>query len=233
MAALRPRIDGFERVQLEERPKRVRASVGSGVGRGEQPPAEPLSRRKTLANAAFWSAGTSALAQLLSLIGNVVVARYLAPNQYGIAAMALVVVHFAAVFSSFGLTPAIVAGRISAPVAIRSAHWLISAVGLALCALIWAVSPLVGTFFHEPQVAVVLAAGHGSRLLPLTKNLAKPALPFVGVSILDRLLDALAAAVFDGGPEADGRFSETVAQTVGGAGIARDLGFACRHGSSH
>lgn len=42
--------------------------------------------------------------------------------------------------------------------------------------------------------AMVLAAGHGSRLLPLTRALAKPALPFVGRAILDRVLDGLVDA---------------------------------------
>lgn len=42
--------------------------------------------------------------------------------------------------------------------------------------------------------AMVLAAGLGTRLLPLTRDVAKPALPFVGVPILGRVLDGLAEA---------------------------------------
>lgn len=45
-----------------------------------------------------------------------------------------------------------------------------------------------------PPRAMVLAAGEGSRLRPLTLRLAKPAVPFVGRAILDRCLDRLAAA---------------------------------------
>jgi len=41
---------------------------------------------------------------------------------------------------------------------------------------------------------MVLAAGQGSRLRPLTNLLAKPAVPFVGRPILTRLLDALGDA---------------------------------------
>jgi mannose-1-phosphate guanylyltransferase len=41
---------------------------------------------------------------------------------------------------------------------------------------------------------MVLAAGEGSRLRPLTHRLAKPAVPFVGRPILTRLLDALGEA---------------------------------------
>ncbi len=42
--------------------------------------------------------------------------------------------------------------------------------------------------------AMVLAAGKATRLRPLTERIAKPALSFFGRSILDRVLDGLAAA---------------------------------------
>jgi mannose-1-phosphate guanylyltransferase len=45
-----------------------------------------------------------------------------------------------------------------------------------------------------PPKAMVLAAGEGRRLRPLTLRIAKPALPFVGVPILSRTLDGLADA---------------------------------------
>ena len=45
--------------------------------------------------------------------------------------------------------------------------------------------------------AMVLAAGKATRLRPLTDRIAKPAVSFVGVSMLDRVLDGLAAAGVD------------------------------------
>lgn len=44
------------------------------------------------------------------------------------------------------------------------------------------------------RIAMVLAAGESRRLRPLTDDVAKPALPFVGEPILGRVLDGLAAA---------------------------------------
>lgn len=157
MGAQRARPHGFERVSVAEQARHTRAAGGF----------DPLpgSGRRALAGAAGWSAGSSALAQLLSLLGSVVVARYLVPDQYGVAAMALVVVQFAAVFSTFGLTPAVVAGRIAEPVALRSAHWLVTAVGLSLTLCIVAIAPWVGRFFAEPRVATVLAVAGLAPLL--------------------------------------------------------------------
>jgi NDP-sugar pyrophosphorylase family protein len=45
--------------------------------------------------------------------------------------------------------------------------------------------------------AVVLAAGRGTRMMPLTANLPKPLIPVAGVPILERILRGLAAAGVD------------------------------------
>ena len=44
---------------------------------------------------------------------------------------------------------------------------------------------------ERPTKAFVLAAGFGTRMLPLSRDLPKPLMPLWGVPILDRILDLL------------------------------------------
>ena len=48
-----------------------------------------------------------------------------------------------------------------------------------------------------PKTAMILAAGHGKRMLPLTERIPKPMLVIVGKTILDPAIDNLFAVGID------------------------------------
>jgi len=85
--------------------------------------------------------------------------------------------------------------------------------------------------------AVVIAAGLGTRLRPLTERYAKPVLPVEGQPVLSRLLRQLAEAGTPSATVVTGHLAEQVERLVGdGSGFGLDVRFARQaspEGSAH
>lgn len=85
--------------------------------------------------------------------------------------------------------------------------------------------------------AVVLAAGLGTRLRPLTERYAKPVLPIAGTPVLGQVLRALAAAEVAEVTVVTGHLGRQVRQLVGdGSGYGLDVSYARQEtpdGSAH
>jgi O-antigen/teichoic acid export membrane protein len=110
------------------------------------------------AKGALWFGGATIANQTLALINNAVVCRFVLPAEYGNVAMAMVVVYLTGLFVDFGVTPAIVAGRIKDPKAVISCHWVICLFGLLMGILSLALSPVAAHFFGNRRVIPLLAA---------------------------------------------------------------------------
>jgi hypothetical protein len=75
--------------------------------------------------------------------------------------------------------------------------------------------------------AVVIAAGLGSRLRPLTEHYAKPVLPIDGKPLIALLLRELAESGFAGATVVTGHFGEQVERLVGdGSGFGLEVRYA-------
>lgn len=109
-----------------------------------------------VARGAAWSVAGTALVHALGLATTILTARYVAPDAYGVAGMALVVVVLVGMWRDAGLTPAIASGRLAGEPACSSAHWALTGLGAASSALVFLSAPLVAAFFRSPVVADVL-----------------------------------------------------------------------------
>ncbi len=93
----------------------------------------------------------------LLLAGVVVLARLLAPQDYGLLAMVLAVTGVAEVVRDFGLGSAAVQARTLSRGQRGNLFWLSTGIGIALALVVLAASPLLATFYDEPRLQPIAA----------------------------------------------------------------------------
>jgi teichuronic acid exporter len=115
-----------------------------------------MSFRARIIAAVGWTASGRFLGQLVAWGVTFVVIRILSPQDYGLLAMATVLTGFAALFSEFGLSWALVHARELDTQTLRRAFGLVLVVNGALSAFVFAVAPLVAAFFGEARLTDIV-----------------------------------------------------------------------------
>lgn len=107
-------------------------------------------------SAARWMTLSSMVRAALQLAQLVVLTRLLSPEDYGLMALVMVVISYAALFNDIGLSTAFVQRQHISHEERSSLYWLSVAVGAGLMLLVMLVSPLVAQLFHEPRLLPLL-----------------------------------------------------------------------------
>jgi O-antigen/teichoic acid export membrane protein len=105
-----------------------------------------------------WQLGGRGTLQLTQILVVVLLAHLLTPRQYGIAGMVLVVLSFEPVLAGVGFTSGLVQRKVITEQDISTAFWTNTAVGLLVCVIGVAASPLVADFYGNAQVRPLFAA---------------------------------------------------------------------------
>ena len=159
--------------------------------------------------AARWTTVSSAVRAAVQLLQVAVLARFIAPQDFGLMAMVMVVLGYAALFRDIGLSTAFVQRQRISNEERSSLYWLSVAVGAALMLLVMAISPLAAMFFGERQLVplmmlvatnfLIIALGQQLRMHAEKQLNFKPiALIEVATAIVG-LAVAIAVALFGGG----------------------------------
>lgn len=93
----------------------------------------------------------------LSIIGLIVVARYIAPAEMGVAAMAQGIVQLLNIPVEFLFVDALIRHRQAEEIDYDTAHFVSVVMGIILTMLCWLMSGQVSTWLHVPEMASVLA----------------------------------------------------------------------------
>jgi lipopolysaccharide exporter len=103
------------------------------------------------------STGTSTvIINLLYLCQIFVLARLLAPSDFGLMGMTTVVIGFASVISDLGIGNAIIHRQGVTGESLSSLYWLNLLVGLILFCAMWAVAPIVVGMYAEPRLSGIM-----------------------------------------------------------------------------
>lgn len=103
-----------------------------------------------------WS-GTAQVIRSVTRIGAIVLlGRLLAPRDFGIMAMAVVVTGFVDLFRELGTGVALIQRKETSQRLLSSVFWANSAFGLLGTAAIFALAPLASDFYHAPRLVPVM-----------------------------------------------------------------------------
>ena len=107
-------------------------------------------------NGALWMIALRWAIRLTGLVSTVILARLLMPSDFGIVAMAMLVVTTLEIFNQTGQKLVLI--RLENPTKEHfDTAWTVSfLIGLAIAAVILAISPLAELYFHEPKVEPVM-----------------------------------------------------------------------------
>jgi len=136
--------------------------------------------RKTKA-AVIWRLAGRGAGVTIELGTNIVLARLLMPEDFGIVALALIIIGFARNLSEFGLGAAIVQRQQVEQRHLTAAFWGSAAVGVFMAGALWLVADPAASFFREADVKPVM------QLLSITMIVAS--LTAVPGALLRRALD--------------------------------------------
>ncbi len=103
-----------------------------------------------------WSALGSVVVLGAHLLQLVVLARLLAPADFGLMAMAMVVIALGSAYADAGISNAIIHRQETSRRTLSSLYWLNLAAGLLLFVLVVAVAPLVARIFSAPALGPLL-----------------------------------------------------------------------------
>ncbi len=103
-----------------------------------------------------WNGVATGVTAGLQFITLIVLARILAPADFGVMGMIMVVIGFAQAFADMGLSNAIIHRQDTSREQLSSLYWLNVLAGAVVFCVICAAAPLVVRFYHEPRLQNLL-----------------------------------------------------------------------------
>lgn len=111
-----------------------------------------MNLKKSAFSGIKWTACSAAVIAVLQLLQVAVLARILDPKDFGLMALAMMVIGFGQAFLDMGISNAIIYKQEIMVGQLNSLYWLNIFVGAALFAILTAFAPLVASFYEETEL---------------------------------------------------------------------------------
>jgi O-antigen/teichoic acid export membrane protein len=121
-----------------------------------------MTLRGRVSRGLFWEGGAALIAQGLSFLVSLLLARLLTPEYFGLIGIANLAIYSLVFLQELGFSSALIYRQKDVEAAANTAHWTILASSALLYLAAFVASPLVAQFFRSPEVTPVL------RVLALT-----------------------------------------------------------------
>jgi PST family polysaccharide transporter len=125
------------------------------VGETARTDRQELGRRAV--SGALWNYGSFAYTKIATLVVTIVLARFLTPAEFGVVALALVIVNYLDVVNAFGISSAVIYEDEDDDRAMSQAFWLSQGTGFLAFLVTAATAPLTAHVFGMPELAPVQA----------------------------------------------------------------------------
>lgn len=111
---------------------------------------------KTIANGLSWRFAERILAQGVSTIVSILLARILVPEEYGVVTMVLVFINIANVFVTSGFGQSLIQDRTASELEFSTMTFVSVSVSLVLYFILFLLAPIIAAFYKEPLLVPVL-----------------------------------------------------------------------------
>ena len=117
---------------------------------------EQSSIQRVAVQGVLWTAMGTVSRQVLQIVTSIILARLLAPDAFGLVAMALVVTELAQIVIDFGFGLAVVQSREATQETLSSCFWLSAGTALVIGVALTALSHPVAGLYKEPRIAAIM-----------------------------------------------------------------------------
>ena len=104
----------------------------------------------------FWKFAERILAQLVSLIVSIIIARILMPSDYAVVSMVTVFFAFANVIISGGLNTALIQKKDADPLDYSSVLWVSLGISVVVYFILFISAPAIANLYHQPMLVAVI-----------------------------------------------------------------------------